>query len=364
MRRRPNVKLTRCIGLFFSLISGAGLAVIAQTPEESRLEPMYRSALSSYGEFESIHRRFQQVQHVKISYLEWGDPKNTEKVFIWLHGSLSNAYELTPFADTLVAEGYRVISIDQYRHGRTSEPDFDASFEDLCLDIYRLLDQLNIDTVVLGGFSRGAYLATHFFDRYPNRVAALVLEDGGSVCFSVPYLKLDDRALATKLQQVNIPQEIAKRHHGFHSTQLDAYRSLYDPDNPSNQFEILSYITQRGQKWVTYRGLPEYYHMRDSLQMAETLFHPEKVSQYASSIIQVNPTRAFAQLSVPVLILDATSLNDPIPVEVENRVLAKNHPEFIRHIVFQNVEHNIHFAQPEKFIAAVLEFLTTREGGG
>lgn len=329
----------------------------AQVADRQRMQHVFQSASNDYLSFESKHRRFLSAQHVRLSYLEWGDQEHTDKVIIWLHGSLSNAYELLPFADSLVALGYRVISIDQYYAGKTPRPAFDASFDDLCTDIRVLMDSLDMPSAVIGGFSRGAYLATNFYARYPHRVSGLILEDGGSVPFAAPYLKLNPSELAERLQQVNTPPDIEAKYHGFHRNRFEAYLSLYDSTETGNQFEILSYIKPVGNRWITYRGQSAYYHMQDSLQMAEVLFEPHRVSRYAASIVQIDPQKIFSTLNVPILLLEAASADDPIPVSAENSALARRHPDRITHLVFDNADHNIHYQCPRKFLGAISEFL-------
>lgn len=97
---------------FFLLLQFLPFSLDAQVTDLQRMQQIFQSASDEYSSFESKHRRFLSAQHVRLSYLEWGDQQTTDRVVIWLHGSLSNAYEFLPFADSLVALGYRVISID------------------------------------------------------------------------------------------------------------------------------------------------------------------------------------------------------------------------------------------------------------
>lgn len=329
----------------------------AQNGTKKRVKQDYKAALEQFNTYEQRHRRFTPVKNMKLSYLEWGDSNNKDKVLIWLHGSLSNAYEFAPFASALVKTGYRIISIDQYNAGKTPLPTFDASFDDLTIDIKTLMDTLGIKDAVIGGFSRGGYLATHFYKLFPKYVTGLILEDGGSVAFNTSYFKLDEMELKQKLQEVNPPNEIKQKYLGFHDSQFAAYRSLYDDSNKSNQFEILSFIKPFHQKWITYRGQSEYYHMQDSLHMSEVIFDNPKVSRYATSIMQIYPLEIFQLVNIPVLIMDPISENDPIPVFAENKILADKHPNFIQHIVFEHVEHNIHFTSSDKFRKVITRFL-------
>lgn len=326
--------------------------------QSSTIINQYESAVQRYKVFESQHRRFMSTQHVNLSYLEWGDVKQKEQVLIWLHGSLGNAYEFMPFADYFVQKGYRVISVDQYRHGKTQLPSFDASFADFATDLSGLLDSLGISKAVVGGFSRGAYIATEFYNTYPSYVKALVLEDGGSVALQKVYFKLDSIDLARTLKEIELPPDLQDIYYGCYPTEFAAYASLYDHENTSDQFEILSFVSIQDDQWITYRGLDDYYQMKDSLQVAQLLFSPDKLSRYASSIVRVQPHEVFRNLKVPVLILDAVIDDDAMPVEIENAMLANDHPQFIKHLVFEEANHNIHYYCPDRFVREIWSFLS------
>lgn len=337
------------------------LVSYSQERNDVLLQDKFRSDLAKYEQFETKHRGYVDTKNIKLSYLQWGDTLTTQPVFVWLHGSLSNAYEFMPFARDLVDNNYRVIAIDQYNAGKTGVPIFDASFDDLCSDIKSLLDHLQIKRAVIGGFSRGGFLATNFYKLFPDYVDALILEDGGSVDFDHSYLHLDSLSLSKKLQLVNIPEDIQEKYFGYHRSKFVAYKSLYDPSESGDQFQILSYIKPQDSLWITYRGQNEYYHMQDSLHMSEVLFGNPKVSNYAASIINVRPAEIFNNLHVPVLIMDARAANDPIPIYEANKVLATRHKDLIVHQVFEDIEHNIHYAAPQSFLKAILDFLHTRK---
>jgi pimeloyl-ACP methyl ester carboxylesterase len=55
-----------------------------------------------------------------------------------------------------------------------------ASIDDAADHIARLLDQRKIDRAVVGGLSRGGYIALSFARRHPDRLSALVLCDTGA----------------------------------------------------------------------------------------------------------------------------------------------------------------------------------------
>lgn len=74
-------------------------------------------------------------------------------------------------------------------------------------------------------------------------------------------------------------------------------------------------------------------------------------------LVKIAPFEIFKQVDIPVLILDAISFHDPMPVYAENKILAEKHSNFIKHIAFENVDHNIHFAYPEQFLKVITKFL-------
>ena len=96
------------------------------------------------------------------------------------HG-LGDCAELwTPLAEAL-ADRYRVVSWDMRGHFRTEAPDDLALYtQDIVVeDLRALCDHLGIERAVFGGHSLGGYTALRFHEKYPARVAALVLHAAG-----------------------------------------------------------------------------------------------------------------------------------------------------------------------------------------
>jgi pimeloyl-ACP methyl ester carboxylesterase len=52
-----------------------------------------------------------------------------------------------------------------------------ATIEKMAEDVAALLDELHLESVLLGGLSMGGYVAFEFFRKYPGRVRALVFAD-------------------------------------------------------------------------------------------------------------------------------------------------------------------------------------------
>lgn len=96
------------------------------------------------------------------------------------HGLGDSADLWTPLGEAL-ADGYRTISWDMRGHYRTEAPDDLALYtQDIVVeDLRALIDHLGIERAVVGGHSLGGYTALRFHEKYPQRVAALVLHAAG-----------------------------------------------------------------------------------------------------------------------------------------------------------------------------------------
>ncbi len=79
------------------------------------------------------------------------------------------------------SERYRLITWDMRGHGRTECPE-DLSFfgqNETADDMCAVLDCLDIKEAVIGGHSLGGFMSLAFNVRYPERVAALILQGCG-----------------------------------------------------------------------------------------------------------------------------------------------------------------------------------------
>jgi non-heme chloroperoxidase len=77
----------------------------------------------------------------------------------------------------LLPEGYRVITFDRRGFGRSSQPTVGYDYDTFASDLNALLEHLNLDDVVLGGFSMGTGEVTRYLGKYGSgrvRKAALL----------------------------------------------------------------------------------------------------------------------------------------------------------------------------------------------
>jgi non-heme chloroperoxidase len=66
----------------------------------------------------------------------------------------------------LLAAGYRVIRYDRRGFGRSSQPATGYDYDTFAADLNMLLEHLDLDEVVLGGFSMGTGEVTRYLGTY------------------------------------------------------------------------------------------------------------------------------------------------------------------------------------------------------
>lgn len=97
---------------------------------------------------------------------------------------------------------FRIITLDLRGYGASSVPTADSTTLDtLASDVNNLLDHLHIEKAVIAGLSMGGQIAMAFADRYPHRLAGVVL----AACF--PQADASDVALARRVSADRILNE-------------------------------------------------------------------------------------------------------------------------------------------------------------
>jgi pimeloyl-ACP methyl ester carboxylesterase len=254
----------------------------------------YKEAKAAFSQFEKVHGHFIRTRNVLMHYLTWGSPSGTP--LIWAHGSLTNGYELLPIANHLVKAGYYVIAIDYYGHGQTPIPKHEVSLYHVADDIAFLMDMLRIKKAVIGGWSRGGFIVTAFYDSYPERVLGLILEDGGSVNTNTYYHKMDSASLLNRINQTYSQ----KLYDTLYASEFDAYHAIYDTSRKGNQFENLAWIVQNKEgKWGIGLGLLELFNMQNGAQFLNNILRPSGVPLFAASMSVLEPKIVYRNLNVP-----------------------------------------------------------------
>ncbi len=105
-------------------------------------------------------------------------PAPADRTVVGIHGLTSNHTVWLPMADAL-APARQLIAYDLRGRGDSDKPPSGYSLAHHNEDLRGLLDHFGIERATLMGHSLGAHIAVRFAARYPDRVARLVLFDGG-----------------------------------------------------------------------------------------------------------------------------------------------------------------------------------------
>lgn len=336
-----------------SWLGPAGACAQHLSPNPSALQAYHRAKRDLVA-FEKAHGHYLQTRNVRLHYVTWGQP--SKPVLLWAHGSLLSAYELLPVAERVARAGFYVVAIDYYGHGLTPLPTHPVSLYHVADDIAQLLDHLHVAKAFIGGFSRGGYISTAFYDAYPQRVRGLILEDGGSVASNTYYARLSAAALVAKAAAFDSVS--ATPWQAIYPSEQAAFSHVYDPADTTSQFDILTSIkpTPDGH-YAFYPGLLALFHLQSSQQFLDLALRPTKAPLFAESMVIMEPKIIFRNLAVPVLILDPYGPHDENPIEEENQALQRQHPTLITYRGYPATQHNILFERPNEFVKDVLAFL-------
>ena len=100
-----------------------------------------------------------------------GDP------LVLLHGFFGSTLVWERYLADLSAR-YRVIAVDLRGHGRSTNPTGQFTHRQAALDVFALMDHLQIDRFKAMGTSTGAMTLIHMATQQPERVEAMVLLNG------------------------------------------------------------------------------------------------------------------------------------------------------------------------------------------
>ncbi|WP_435122822.1 alpha/beta fold hydrolase [Amycolatopsis thermoflava] len=122
---------------------------------------------------------------IEIHYEDHG----TGTPVVLIHGYPLNGHSWEKQERVLLAAGYRVVTYDRRGFGQSSQPTVGYDYDTFAADLKALLDHLELDDVVLVGFSMGTGEVTRYLGTYgSDRVRKAVLMDA-----IPPYLlKTDD----------------------------------------------------------------------------------------------------------------------------------------------------------------------------
>ncbi|MFT5824211.1 MAG: pimeloyl-ACP methyl ester carboxylesterase [Crocinitomix sp.] len=308
---------------------------------------IYDTALDNYNLIESEIGHFIETDNVRMHYISFGD--STDTPLIWIHGTGSSSWEMLNFRDSLEQLNLYVISIDYYGHGQTPMPSKEKSIYNIADDIKFLMEALNIDKSIIGGWSRGGYIASAFYDEYPESVLGLMLVDGGSANALVPRYQMNRDTLRTKYKEAQIPTDLLMTY----DTKFEAFCAFTDTNNVKSQAWILDGLKKGlNGKWGYTSDVWPAVANESVESMLSAVESPTLAPLLASSTYLMEPLVVYRNLNVPLLIIDPRTEDETWQnYTPENKKLKNMHPELVIHNIYEETQHHAHFQRPERFIA-------------
>jgi len=240
-------------------------------------------------------------------------------VVVLIHGW---AQDLTIWDDQVAAlsPNYRVLRYDRRSYGSsTGHADPTADPDDLRI----LLDSLKIPSAIVLGLSAGARTALSFAVAFPERLSALILYGSGPPVGFQPMPP----------EPASNPRFDIAKNYGLDSLRKWVEGTGFHWEPPNNP----GYRRRVDRMWSRYDG-------RDLLDRRPP-----------SGRIAPPRMDDLAKVRVPTLIIVGDHERSLLRLVADT--LARRIPN-ARHVVIPDAGHGIHFAQPERFNAALLDFLT------
>ena len=346
--------------------------------EESEL---YQQALILLEKTEQDHGCLARVNGINMAYLEFGPSDGMP--LIWSHGSGGGRYELFMVQEALVKAGYRVISIDYRGHGKTQTEvtPYNTSLYHIADDIAALMDLLDIPKAIIGGLSKGGWIAAAFYDTYPDRCLGLLLEDGGS--FS--NVRLAEDINLNIVQKAPAPNAVAAQASQVFcdttirfNSQIEglkvAWQAEIDPYSDSCQHILnadvrfwvilLSHFRKVKEGWSPHcdvlglmRGEDAGRNAGSGTLVTKTNYSRLPIMQRSQELM--DPLVVFRNLHVPMHIIDPDSPTTLLQVRHQNEELQQLHPDLIVHepYTYDHSPHAAHIERPERFIESAKSLL-------
>lgn len=262
---------------------------------------------------------------VNIYYEDLGDGQPV----VFIHGWPLNLQMWEYQVGNLVKEGLRCICYDRRGFGMSSRPLGGYDYDTMADDLKALLDGLNLQNVILVGFSMGGGEVARYFSRHGGaRVAKAVF-----ISAVTPYLAKNDNNPDGVEQSVfdDIMTQIKDDRPGF----LDAF---------GRQFFGISLVNH-----PVSNALLDYYRM-----LAE-LASPIATQKCAVAFAQTDFRNDLNAVTVPTLIIHGDA-DKVVPIEAAGNRTAEMIPNS-RYLVYEGEPHGLFYTAKEQLNQDLLEFI-------
>jgi pimeloyl-ACP methyl ester carboxylesterase len=259
-------------------------------------------------------------------------------VLLLLHGIAGSSSTWVPVMRRLESR-FTLIAPDFLGHGSSDKPEGDYSLGNHASAVRDLLHVLGVDRVTVVGQSFGGGVALQLSYQFPDLCERLVLVDAGGLGREVSWML---RLLAVPGVELVLPL-------------------LFPPVAGEWGDSVLQFARDRGvrnprvaEMWQSYRSLTDPVYRRAFLKTMRSVI--DSGGQSVSAI-----DRLYLAGGLPTLVV--WGADDHI-IPVSHAYRAQEALPHSHLVVFAGVGHFPHAEVPERFVAALVDFIDTTEPGG
>jgi pimeloyl-ACP methyl ester carboxylesterase len=318
------------------LALSVALLALARAPLQSQSAPMAPPA--SYGpmsvDLEDVPYPYPVKylpltlygQDVRMAYMDEAPATGANgRTVVLLHGMNFFAEYWGPTMAVLLAEGFRVVAIDQIGFGRSSKPIIPYTLSDITLNVRALLQELGVAETAIVAHSMGGVIATRFAFNYAEMTSHLVL---------VNQIGMTDAKLSRPPQRVEDSyQSGLRRDYAAVRSNIERYYVKWDP--------AAEYFVRIHYGWTQSPDWPRLAMVRALIQQM----------MYAEPIVYDWP-----HIQSKTLVIGGAEDGPNFPEQA--RRVAETIPNAELQLL-PGVGHNPHLEAPERFRPLLIEFLKT-----
>ena len=277
---------------------------------------------------------------LRMTYMDVQPAHPNGRTVVLLHGKNFGSDYWAQTIRALSERGYRVIAPDQIGFGKSSKPESRYTFEQLVSNTTLLLDTLKTGRIAIVANSMGGMLGVHFANRHPERVWALVLENPLGLEDYRASIPPQNTAALVKLEMAQTPDSYRKFLQGYFSnwkTEYERFVEQFSRVQQSPEYPRFAHVSA-----LTYQMIYEgpIFNELPKLKVP-TLLVIGQLDRTVFGRRFVSPDGVRALGNFPVL---GKAAQQAIPGA--------------KLVEFDGVGHVPHLEEPERFNAAVIEFLS------
>lgn len=228
---------------------------------------------------------------MKLHYRELGKGKP----LMILHGLFGYSDNWQSQAKKL-ADYYRVILVDLRNHGRSDWSD-DFSYQIMAKDVFELVSDLGLDSLILVGHSMGGKVAMHFAQNYTQLLEKLVIIDIGVKEYPMHHDHILEGIHAVKLENVRSRKEAEEqlsRHIDSEGIKQFLLKNLYWKDKTTLEWRMNVKVLEKKMEEIL-AAVPEIE------VMIPTLFIRGELSNYILEEDYEDLERIFPDLEIKTI---------------------------------------------------------------